>query len=351
MDFLHALFLLILKPFFYPFFYSIWNIPWGPTHPVNPEEISRMLTTFFTFISHPGIFRVLFLLKLPYLVFDLLCAWMLFKLAGKNAFRFWMWNPVIIFVTAIYGRFETIPLFLLLLSIYLLKKERSEWAYFSLSLAILLRIYPVLLLPFFLRKEKKYLLRGLPFLILPLLLFIFIPPGKGGGIPHINYLLSMNFYLGLHSTLYIFFISYLLLLFHFFRFSSSRELPFYLALFHLLLFATSYFHLQFYAWLIPFLSLTIAGERYKENFFYFSLIFYFLYLFQWGRVNSVYLFAPLNPEKFSSLPSLQEILSPQNFHRFMGLVRSGLSACLLWLFYLMVRERNPQFSRNSSNSV
>ena len=342
-DYVHGVFLLLLKPFLYPFFHSMWNIPWGPTHPHTPDEVGQMLSTFFTFVSQPGIFYILFFLKLPYLVFDLLCAWVIFKLIGEEGFRFWMWNPVIIFISAIYGRYESVVLFLLLLSFYYFKREQNILSLFYLSLSILFRLYPVILLPYFLkplgRKSKKEYL-GCLFLIIPLLYFIFNLRNKGGGLPHLDYLLAMNFFLGLHSTIYIFPLGYLLLLLHFLKFGRKEDLALYFALLHLWLFSTCYFHLQFFAWLIPFLTLTIAGSKYKEGVFYFSLLFYFLYTFQWGKVNSVYLFAPLNPLKVFYLPSLKELISPALFHKLMGLVRTALSACLLWLMYLLWREKN-----------
>ena len=346
-DYLHGIFLWILRPFLFPYFHSMWNIPWGPTHPLTGEEVSQMLQTFFTFVSHPGIFRILFFLKFPYLIFDLSCAVLLLKFTGRNAFRFWMLNPVIIFVTSIYGRYEAIPLFFVILGVYLWQKDLRELSFLTFGFSTLLRLYPLLLFPFFLvagrdkpRRIPGCILTG----ILPILPLFFVPKGANAGItrlPHLNYLFSMNFFLGLHSTLYIFVIGYLLLLFHFFY--SERDYKYgvirYLVFLHLFLFAIIYFHAQFYAWLIPFLALSIGDKKEIEKFFYFSLLFYFLYIFQWGRVNTVYLFAPLNPAKVVDIPSLKELVDPQSFHRLIGIARSGLSASLLWMMYLFARKR------------
>ena len=346
-DYLHGLFLVMLKPLLGSKFLNMWNIPWGPTHPTTSLEVSSMLHTFFAFISQPGIFWILFLLKLPYLFFDLGCAFLLLRIKGENSFRFWMLNPVIIFITSIYGRYEVIPIFFILLGIYLwLKKGFREIGFFTIGIASLIRLYPLILFPFLIVGDKdkpKRIFTSILAGILPLLPFFFIPKSEGiTSLPHLNYLLSMNFFLGFHSTIYIFVLGYFLLLFKSFYSNNRENIVFYLVILHLLLFSTCYFHLQFYAWLIPFLSLIISGRRDIEKFFYFSLIFYFLYIFQWGKVNSVFLFAPLNPSKIISIPSLQELLSPETFHKFMGIVRTGLSASLIWIMFLIVKKQSKE---------
>lgn len=346
-DYLHGIFLWLMRPFLYPYFHSMWNIPWGSTHPITGQQVSQMLRTFFTFVSHPGIFRILFFLKLPYLFFDVACAFLLLKSTGRNAFRFWMLNPVIIFVSSIYGRYEVIAIFFIILSVYLWQKDLRELSFFALGFSALLRIYPLLLFPFFLvagRDKPRRLPASILAGLIPILPLFLMRGGANTGItqlPYLDYLLSMNFFLGLHSTLYIFVIGYLLLLFCFFYSGKGSEqgIIYYLTLFFLFLFATTYFHAQFYAWLIPFLAMVVNDNREIERFFYFSLIFYFLYLFQWGRVNSVYLFAPLNPARIASMPSLSELLNPQTFHRFMGLVRSALSASLFWMMFMLARRK------------
>ena len=76
LHYIHAFFLWLLTPLM-PYYETIWTHPWTPTHPTSPAEIEQMFSTFFTFVSRPHIFRTLFLLKFPFLLFDFGCLFFL----------------------------------------------------------------------------------------------------------------------------------------------------------------------------------------------------------------------------------------------------------------------------------
>jgi len=112
---------------------------------------------FFVFVSHPTIFRTLFLLKLSYLLFDMLSAWVIFRFTLKEfgvekawvATAVWIFNPITIFSFYIFGRYESIALFFLLLSFLMLKEKRFLSACIAFALCIWSREVFVLVLPFF----------------------------------------------------------------------------------------------------------------------------------------------------------------------------------------------------------
>ncbi len=95
----------------------------------------------FEFVSHYTIFRTLFVLKLPFLVFDILTAVILYNYfedreKGLNSCKLWLFNPVTIFAFYIFGRFESIPIFFIAAGLLALKKNRVLLAAILVGLCI-----------------------------------------------------------------------------------------------------------------------------------------------------------------------------------------------------------------------
>jgi len=83
---------------------------------------------YFEFVSQPNIFRVLFIIKLPFLVADLVVAWALYQYCqrsngARQAVIFWLFNPITIFAFYIFGRFESIPVMFCMLSLLAIQKK------------------------------------------------------------------------------------------------------------------------------------------------------------------------------------------------------------------------------------
>ncbi|MFT6047998.1 MAG: hypothetical protein ACI9WC_003716, partial [Arenicella sp.] len=84
---------------------------------------------YFEFVSQPNIFRVLFIIKLPFLAADLITAWAVYQYCGRseggrNAVLFWLFNPITLFAFYIFGRFEAIPVMFCMLSLLALQRKR-----------------------------------------------------------------------------------------------------------------------------------------------------------------------------------------------------------------------------------
>jgi len=109
----------------------------------------------------PGTFRYLFLLKLPYLVFDILIAYLLMqffkdKKDKKAVFTLWLFNPFTLILIYIFSNIDIIPVFLVLLSLLAMKKKKTVRASVFLALATGFKAYPVLFFPFLLVKADKF---------------------------------------------------------------------------------------------------------------------------------------------------------------------------------------------------
>ena len=358
MNYLHALFLIILYPFM-PYMSRLWNVQWCPsTHPLNTEEIRAMFNTYFNFISDPMAFWTLFWMKIPYLLFGIGCAFLLLKISknknwGITAFKFWMLNPVIIFITYIFGRHEVIVIFFILLSLYFIKREKKIFAAILLGIAIALRAYPILLVPFFiisLSDKTKDRIKYASIVLLPFIVANLprIFAGKLGAVTqlanasYIDYLLSMNFPLGIHNTVYVFVVGYVLLILHQLQHQDKKldSLIKYLLCFHLWLFATCYFHPQFFAWLVPYVALCIKDDKRLVKLFAVQTICFFVYVCQLGKVNTTFLFAPINPEFIITLkPPIVIINKFFPAHKFIGIFRSILTAVSLWMIWIVLKTK------------
>ncbi|MDW7772667.1 MAG: hypothetical protein SCH71_07225 [Desulfobulbaceae bacterium] len=95
----------------------------------------------FEFVSHSTVFRTLFILKLPFLVCDMLTAWAVYsyfpqKEDGLRSCAMWLFNPVTLFAFYIFGRFESIPIFFSAVAFLAVKKHRILLAAVLLGLCL-----------------------------------------------------------------------------------------------------------------------------------------------------------------------------------------------------------------------
>ena len=345
----HAFFLWIFKPLM-PYFDSILYEP-----RMRPEPSWEMLGTF---VSHPNVFRTLFLFKVPYLLFDLGCALLILRIfkdvkKGLAAFIIWMVNPVVIFATYIAARHEVITVFFILLSLYYAKNSMRARSLLSLGVSIIVRFYPLMLLPFFIvilgrrfwERVRLAFWGILPLGLLTILTRLFLETTKVGKLTEISqtqYLLSMAFYLGyLSDRVYIFVALYAaLFLYSLFRTNHSFNSLWRMLLVLLLgLFATSFFHVHYFIWLVPFLVLQMVEDRRSIGLFIILVLGWIVYSFQWKEAFAGLLFTPINARYFMILPTPFGIINRYySAANFIGIWRSIFSGVCLWMMYLVLRE-------------
>lgn len=108
--------------------------------------------------------------KLPYLLFDIGIAFILWKLfpnlkQGNLAFTLWMFNPLSLYAGFMMGQFDVIPTFFTVLSIYYLSKGKLSAGALALGGGIAFKIYPIFLLIPLLILGKNYFERLKLFLL------------------------------------------------------------------------------------------------------------------------------------------------------------------------------------------
>jgi len=341
--YLHAFFLWILKPL----------VP----HTVNIFGAGGY-DYVVSIVAHSYVFRTLFLFKVPYLLFDLGCAFLFLgilqdKRKGLAVFIFWMVNPVVIFAVYIMGRYESMAMFFILLSLYYARRSLPAKSLFCLGVSGIVRLYPLIFLPFFvivlgkkLRQRLKLAFWGLlPLGVVTVLPRLFHEVGEAEKLTklyHTSYLFVMRLSLGyLYDNIYIFPLGCtVLFLYAYFNtdhsFTSLWKTTFILLL---VFFATCFFHPQYFMWLMPFLAFEVVENKKFIGLFVGQVLCLMVYTFHFGGYTSTLLLTPIKATYFKYLPTPYDIISryypPATF---IGIFRSLFSAICLWMVYLVLRE-------------
>ena len=139
------------------------------------------------------------LVKIPFLISDLLVAILLYKMIAESADNqnlackasaLWFLNPYLIWISSGWGMFDSIPALLSLTSLYLLLKKKLALSSASLATAVAYKLYPLLFLvpvAFYLRRtlSRRIFQRKLV-----KFLFIFIAASAILFLPTLNMMLS-----------------------------------------------------------------------------------------------------------------------------------------------------------------
>lgn len=294
----------------------------------------------------------LFWTKLPFLILHFLSAIFFSKFFNKSRFLWfllWLLNPIIIFITFIQGQFDIIPTFFILTSLYYAKKGNIFISAFLLGLGGAFKHYPFLLaLPFliiltrtFFDKLKFIIILLTPYLIsiIPfynndfLKIFLFSENYKmlSAGLSIGNF--KISFYIVLYGLL----LGKLLL---------EKKKDFncilkYGFLFSSLYFFTSFWFVQRYLFLVPFLLLNASVSKKIFNslpWLYFSYFIYTLFMFP-GLFDHT-LLRPIS----SSILTIEY----NNLFYFNDITKSIIffiiSSFLIWISYLTIR-------RSSNNKI
>lgn len=305
----------------------------------------------------PGIHLTLFLLKLPHLLFDFASAFLLLALLKKRpsgallALAFWMLNPIGLYISYLYGRYDVVAGTFMLLSLYLLTRSRPLSSLAALALTLLTRLIDLAVAPFFflsaflrLAKQQRLLLGSLVTAGVALLTLI------TGMLPkllalldriHGQFLLMARLPILLNDALLIFVIVYGLLFFSSLEqdLSSSLTVRKYATMALLVMFSLAFFHPQYFFAVLPLLALEIAEQPRLLLYHLVQIVGYTVYLLNWQTLTTTWIFLPLNPEFFFRLPDpstlIESYITPRAF---IAIFRSLLSAASLWMTYLIYRS-------------
>ena len=262
-------------------------------------------------------------LKLPLIIGYLIIGVLLFKLTkSKLITALWLFNPYVIFVSAIQGQFDVLPTLFVLLSAYFLNQKKNLASAVSIAIGIGYKIFPVLLLPFFIilslknNGKKSTLMYAIALVVVVAVLFapFFLPQNfkylfeglsdlpqrsiayVGSSVSYIEYLTLNLHILSNYNFLYAFIPLYLVLVFLSIKYVKDFDtLNLSIIVVLLLLFVTyNTMHPQFLVWVIPFLLIEYGKNR-RVSFVLISAlwIWMFFWIFSWNL--GAWVVGPLQP--------------------------------------------------------
>ncbi|MBE3089131.1 MAG: hypothetical protein IMZ41_02505, partial [Actinobacteria bacterium] len=259
---------------------------------------------WISFNSSYNVFTVLTLFKILYLIFDIACMFIIlrFSFDGEpedklRVFKFWIFNPIVIFVLYIFARHDIIGVFVTLVALLLAKKDRKYWAIIVLAFGIALRFFPIMILPLFIfylaRTKKDYIILSLVGVsgLVAVELFCHFYFGKSVIIPllntqHFDFILStkLDLVIGSHDSIFIFVAVYIIIILSFLHIKkkSFDILLNYGAIIYLAYVSLCYFHPQYMLWIVPFLVIIFARRRHLLYYHWIQFALLLVILIYWG---------------------------------------------------------------------
>ncbi len=311
--YIFSIFLFFLKPFLSQLhnLYAVFE-SWNFYMSANTVHYASLLSDF-------QLFRTLFFLKAPYLIFDYGTAFTLFKLLSPDerksllAFKIWMLNPFVLHSCYMVGQSDIILTLFVMLAVLCVLENKNYAAVLLLSLSAGTKGYPAMLIPpaiLILANSLKDRMKLL-FASLACLVIIALPFSLPSYMPMLG---SFNIYTSpplIRKFAFAFGYLTLFTSMVFFKAFDDKKVEYIISVFiiTLLLFYITYVvTLRHFILITPFL-IYIALKN-KKFWIYNALFFITLFVLrtagntqQWGLFSSLY------PEYFSGLPILDSYIN------------------------------------------
>lgn len=310
----------------------------------------------FGVVTDQNIFKYLIILKIPYLILDIVTAFIFLnyfedKKNGKKAFTFWLFNPFTIFIIYAFGNVDIFPVVLVLLSLVFIKNEKKTLAALMLGLAAGFKIYPLLFVPFLFVSGKtlkeKMKLAIIPFGVfgfvsLPFLSSAFLESTLISGLttrlfnPGINVGFGESIIVGLMLLSFLFF--YCLLI------DKKPNIFNYFLATLLIIFSFSHFHIAWLLWVSPFaIILAVKKPEISGTIFMLSVASILIPLFYQDRSMTVSLFR-IYSTWFDLLPTpftaIQKFFDPYSLQSILHSLFAGGAGILM---YKLFKENKTEY--------
>jgi len=231
-------------------------------------------------VRDPNIFKYLLILKLPYLVLDIVIALLLMQFFDdeknkKKVFILWLFNPFTPILLYVFANVDIFPVVLTLAAFLFVKKSReagSRFARQKLFTAALLfgfasgfKLYPLLFVPFLFihgRNLKEKLLLALTppaifgLISLPFASGAFVQSALVSGLSTRVFNPGVN--IGLNETIIVSLLAISVLFFYGAFIDKAQNLFNFWVGVYLLIFSFAHFHIAWLLWLAPFFVVLIV---------------------------------------------------------------------------------------------
>ncbi len=295
----------------------------------------------YSAVENPNIFKYLVALKFPYLVLDILIAFLLMKFFEdkedkKKAFVFWLFNPFTIIIVYVFSNVDIFSVVLTILSFLMIKKEKLFSASLILGLASGFKLYPLLFIPFLFlagrNLKEKIILSVTPLITFGIVISPFIS----------NAFFQSALVSGLTTGVFTSDFATLalsLLFFYAALFDKKINLFNYWVSVFLIIFSFALFHIQWLLWLAPFLViLSVKKPEYSWLLFLFGIIAFAIPALFRDRYMTISLFRVYSVW-YDMLPTpftfIQKVYDPVNIQ---AVFHSILAAGNLVMIYKIFKE-------------
>ena len=383
-----------------PIFY-IHALTFEIFRPILPTTILGRFTSTVAFtpptflqesvLAEPGIAVFLSLLKLPYLVFDLATALLLLWLIRQpgtavRVFKLWLFNPVVLYATYFVGQFDIVAVFFVVLAFYYNQQGRRTPTLVALALAILFKVFAIVIVPIFLfqwlEADRALLARAKSFVkiavasaapfALQFLILIVQPvfyesanlvltgnvngfygtqiynrgaaanPLLQGFLTFVGYSAKLPTVSPIPDVFYLLPIAYLIFLVRWvtIRGKDDGKLWTATAVVFLLVYAFGFFHVQWFLWVQPFLLVLVTREGKRFSYLYAGIvILFFVYTWRWDDLLTTVLLVPTFPAA-ANWPGPMTFMSRAGLpaELILDLARTVFSALCLSLAFLCLRK-------------
>lgn len=293
-------------------------------------------------VQNPNIFRYLVVLKLPYLVLDILIAFLLMKFfdnkeSKEKAFVFWLFNPFTIILIYVYSNVDIFPVLFTILAFLEIKKQKLFSASLLLGIASGFKLYPLLFIPFLFlagrTTKEKVLLVAAPLITFGLIILSFISTA------FFQSALVSGLTTGIFTSDFAI-LALSLLFFYAVMIDKKINLFNYWVTLFLIIFSFALFHIQWLLWIAPFLViLSVKKPEYSWLLFLFGAIAFAIPILYQDRYMTISLFR-IYSVWYDMLPTpftvIQKVYDPANLQ---AVFHSVLAAGSLVMTYRIFKEQ------------
>lgn len=292
-----------------------------------------------SFVRDPNIFRYLITLKIPYLILDILIAFLLKrffydKKQAEKAFIFWLFNPFTIFVIYAFSNIDIYAVLLTVVAFLLLNSNKLLLASGIIGLAAGFKLYPVLLIPFLIFKARdvreKFLVTIIPILILGLIILpfwssAFIQSALVSGLT--TRIFNPGFSIGFNESAIVSLLAISVLFFYAWVIDKQVNLMNYWVVVLFSIFAFSHFHVAWLIWVAPFIViLAIKNKKLSLPLFLLATIAMIIPMLYQDRSMTVSLFR-IYTTWYDLLPTpftlVEKFYDPYNLQSILHTVLAG----------------------------
>lgn len=266
-----------------------------------------------------ALIRYLFLMKLPYVFFDVLCAAVLVWSTDDGAQRrralsLWVFNPVVIYGVYMFGQVDLMPAALLALAVLMMEREREKTAFALLTTAVLFKTFAIFVIPPLLLLSRKSMLKNIvaaaaPFAVLAPFIVL-------SGTAVMSSLLPKFYSENMISVSCLSFYRFIAAAFFLmlcYKCIVSRKggygpdaLGASIAAI-LFLYLTLFVAVRYFVWITPLLVLAVARGR-IPSYLYWILILSLFAFNLYGQRHTFWFFAPIDPEFFLRMPDPVDLM-------------------------------------------